>query len=99
MPHYVSGPYASAALGLLRALATHLGTRIPADALEAEARELQSRLDEATSQDETTRTYVERLEAMYDEQRLPSGDDLISDIERFLRDQGGRGQGQGSSLP
>ena len=25
---------------------------------------------------------------MYDEQRLPSGDDLISDIERFLRDQG-----------
>jgi hypothetical protein len=26
---------------------------------------------------------------MYDEQRLPSGDDLISDIERFLRDQGG----------
>jgi proteasome assembly chaperone (PAC2) family protein len=99
VPHYVSGPYASAALGLLRALATHLGTRIPADELEAEARELQSRLDEATTQDETTRTYVQRLEAMYDEQRLPSGDDLISDIERFLRDQGGRGQGQGSSLP
>ena len=30
---------------------------------------------------------------MYDEQRLPSGDDLISDIERFLRDQGGNTPG------
>jgi proteasome assembly chaperone (PAC2) family protein len=99
VPHYVSGPYASAALGLLRALGTHLGTRIPAEALEAEASELRSRLDQATAQDETTRTYVQRLEAMYDEQRLPSGDDLISDIERFLRDQGGPGQGQGSTRP
>jgi len=31
---------------------------------------------------------VERLEAMVDEARLPSGDELISDIERFLRDRG-----------
>ena len=53
-----------------------------------EARELRTRLDTAAGADETTRAYVERLEAMYDEQRLPSGDDLISDIERFLRDQG-----------
>ena len=33
---------------------------------------------------------------MYDEQRLPSGSDLISDIERFLRDQGNQGS-QGST--
>ena len=55
------------------------------------ARELRARLDTAAGLDDTTRGYVERLEAMYDEQRLPSGDDLISDIERFLRDQGVRG--------
>ena len=97
VPHYVSGPYATAALELLQVLGNHLGTRIPARELEEEARELRTRLDAATSVDETTRTYVERLEAMYDEQRLPSGDDLISDIERFLRDQGG--QGQGSTRP
>ena len=66
----------------------HLGGEIPAHELADEARELRDRLDVAASQDETTRNYVERLEAMYDEQRLPSGDDLISDIERFLRDQG-----------
>ena len=32
---------------------------------------------------------------MYDEQRLPSGDDLITDIERFLREQGGPGPDRG----
>ncbi|HEX5824617.1 MAG TPA: hypothetical protein VFY18_09185, partial [Candidatus Limnocylindrales bacterium] len=50
------------------------------------------RLDAATTLDETTRSYVERLESMVDEERLPAGDDLISEIERFLRDQG-RDQG------
>lgn len=99
VPHYVSGPYATAALELLRALGNHVGSMIPAHELEEEARELRSRLDAATSLDETTRTYVERLEAMYDEQRLPSGHDLISDIERFLRDNGGQGPSQGSTRP
>jgi hypothetical protein len=92
VPHYVSGPYATAAVELLRALGQHLGTDLPAPALEMEAVELRSRLDTATSVDETTRNYVERLETMYDEQRLPSGSDLISDIERFLRDQGSQGR-------
>ena len=93
VPHYVSGPYATAALELLKALGNHLGATIPARELEEEARELRARLDTAAGLDETTRAYVERLEAMYDEQRLPSGDDLISDIERFLRDQGGNTPG------
>jgi hypothetical protein len=94
VPHYVSGPYATASVELLRALGSHLGADLPAETLEAEARELRARLDTATGLDETTRSYVERLESMYDEQRLPSGSDLISDIERFLRDQGSQGQGQ-----
>ena len=91
VPHYVSGPYATAAAELLRTLGNHLGVDISAPALAEEARELRIRLDAAAGLDETTRAYVARLEAMYDEQRLPSGDDLISDIERFLRDQGGQG--------
>jgi PAC2 family protein len=93
VPHYVSGPYATAALELLRAVGHHLGAEIPVGELAEEARELRTRLDTATGLDETTHGYVERLEAMYDEQRLPSGDDLISDIERFLRDQGGATRG------
>ena len=95
VPHYVSGPYATAALELLRAIGNHLGTEIPARGLGQDSRELRTRLDEATAADETTRSYVERLETMFDEQRLASGDDLISDIERFLREQGGPGRDRG----
>ncbi len=99
VPHYVSGPYATAAVQLLRAIGTHLGADIPARELADEARELRTRLDTATGLDETTRSYVERLETMYDERRLPSGDDLISDIERFLRDQGMPGGSSTGGLP
>jgi hypothetical protein len=93
IPHYVSGPYALASLALLRALERHLDIEIPAGALADEARELRTRLDVAAAADETTRAYVERLEAMVDEARLPSGDDLIAEIERFLREGGSEERG------
>ena len=95
VPHYVSGPYPVAALALLQSLGRHLGVDIPAAELTAEAQQLRSRLDLATGADDTTRAYVERVEAMVDEERLPAGDELISEIERFLRDRGAPG-GQGS---
>ncbi|MFL5680141.1 MAG: PAC2 family protein [Chloroflexota bacterium] len=91
VPHYVSGPYPAAALELLRALGRHLDVEMPAGDLPEEAREMRTRLDIATAADDTTKQYVERLEAMVDEERLPSGDELISDIERFLRDRGSEG--------
>jgi hypothetical protein len=95
VPHYVSGPYPAAAVGLLRAVGRHLDADVADGELAREAEELRTRLNVATAADETTRSYVERLEAMVDEARLPSGDDLISEIERFLRDRGGDG-GRGS---
>jgi len=95
VPHYVSGPYPVAALALLRAIETHLGVSVPPGPLEDEARQLRTRLDLATGADEATRSYVERLESMVDEERLPAGDELISEIERFLRDRGAPG-GQGT---
>ena len=56
---------------------------------------MRPRLDTATALDEKTRQYIEKLEAMVDEERLPSGDELISEIERFLRDRGNDiGEGQ-----
>jgi predicted ATP-grasp superfamily ATP-dependent carboligase len=92
IPHYMSGPYPAAAIELLRAVGRHLGEEVPLGPLEDDARQVRTQLDAATL-DETTRSYVERLEAMVDETRRPSGDDLISEIERFLRegDSGGRG--------
>jgi PAC2 family len=88
VPHYVSGEYPAAALELLSILEQHLGITIPHGSLEDEARALRSRLDAAATADAQTRAYVERLEGMVDEARLPSGTELISDIERFLRDRG-----------
>jgi PAC2 family protein len=95
VPHYVSGPYPAASLALVEALGRHLGIALPSGDLAEEARQLRTRLDTATALEETTRTYVERLETMVDEQRLPSGDDLIGEIERFLREGGTEGRPQG----
>lgn len=91
VPHYVSGPYPAASLELLTIVGRHLGVELPTGNLADEAHQLRTRLDGATALEETTRAYVERLESMVDEQRLPSGDELISEIERFLREGGTEG--------
>jgi hypothetical protein len=91
IPHYVSGPYPAAALSLLEILSRHLGVELPSGDLAEQALQLRQRLDLAAAADESTRSYVERLEAMVDEARLPAGDELISEIEKFLRQQGSGG--------
>jgi hypothetical protein len=91
IPHYITGPYPAGAVELVRLVGLHLDHEFPLGSLREQARQLGERLDAATSADETTKAYVERLESMVDEARLPSGDDLISEIERFLRDQGREG--------
>ena len=91
VPHYVNGPYPAAAVELLRAVGRHLSVEVPLERLRDEAREIRTRLDGATAADEVARNYVERLEGMVDEERLPSGDDLIADIEKFLRERGNEG--------
>ncbi len=88
IPHYVSGPYPAAAVELLKSLEAHLGVEMRLGDLPAAAEQMRSRLDTATALDEKTRSYVGRLEGMVDEARLPSGDELITEIERFLRERG-----------
>ncbi len=94
IPHYISGPYPAASIELLRVLGKHLGLDLDSGSLPEEARLMKVRLDAAAAREETTRTYVERLEAMVDEARLPSGDDLITEIEKFLREGGQQGGGR-----
>jgi hypothetical protein len=96
IPHYVSGEYPQASIDLLNALGRHLDAELDYGRLPEEARLMRVRLDAATAREETTKTYVERLETLVDEARLPSGDDLISEIERFLREGGQQG---GSGRP
>jgi proteasome assembly chaperone (PAC2) family protein len=96
IPHYVSGPYPQASIELLRTLGKHLDVELDTAELPEEARLMRVRLDAAAAREETTKTYVERLETLVDEARMPSGDDLISEIERFLREGGNQG---GSGRP
>lgn len=101
VPHYVSASYPTASIALLTALGRHLGVDLPVGQLATRALERRSMLDAASAADDDTKAYVARLEALADESRLPEGDELIADIERFLRegteDDGEPGQGGGGS--
>ena len=104
VPHYVNATYPTAAIALLTSLGRYLGVELPVGQLATRALERRGMLDAATAADENTKAYVERLEALADEQRLPEGDELIADIERFLREgsgsegDGGEGGTGGSRL-
>jgi hypothetical protein len=87
VPHYISGEYPAAAVALIRAAERHIGEGITTAVLELQARSMAAKLDIAASADDATQSYVDRLEAMSDEARLPSGDELIGEIERFLRER------------
>jgi PAC2 family len=93
VPHYVQGPYASATIAMLEHTGRHLGVELPTVPLAEEALQQRQRLDAAVEADDDSRAYVARLEQMTgQEQRLPSGDELASEIERFLRGEGGPGR-------
>jgi hypothetical protein len=90
VPHYVQGPYPAATIAMLEHAARHLGVDVPTPALAEEAMAQRQRLDAAVEADDDSRAYVARLEQMTgEEQRLPSGDELASEIERFLRGESG----------
>ena len=87
VPHYVTGGYPPAAVELLRLVGLHVEAEVTIGELRDDARRVLARLEAATAGDAATGAYVERLEAMVDEARRPAGEDLIGEIERFLREQ------------
>ena len=88
IPHYVSEPYKPAALALLSRVAGHLGLDLDLDEWRADADEQRSRLDEIVSSRPEAKQYVERLETMASSE-FGLGDQIASEVERFLRDIGG----------
>jgi proteasome assembly chaperone (PAC2) family protein len=96
VPHYLpSVPSAPAALELLRNLSRLLGGSFDAAQLERTSEDYQRQVSAAVAQDSDLASYVHMLEERYDTQtaqgvsNLPSGDELASELERFLRDQKG----------
>jgi hypothetical protein len=93
VPHYVGGPFASGAIGLLEHVERHLGVQVGLGALPDDALEQRARLDAAAEADEATSAYIQQLEAAIGETPVGSGDELAGEIERFLRGEaegGGR---------
>ena len=95
VPHYLpSVPSAPAALELLQTLQTLVGGPLDTAHLQRTSEDYQRQVAAAVSQDSDLTSYVQMLEERYDAQAegdprdLPSGDDLASELEEFLRDKG-----------
>jgi hypothetical protein len=90
VPPYASVGYAAASIALLDRLAGHLGVVFDVDDLVADEREQRARYDAAMAGDAILRETVSRLEEMVGDEaseRLPSGDELAREIQRFLSDR------------
>lgn len=93
VPHYVGGSYPAAAIAILEHTGRHLGVDLSLGALPDEAMAQRERLDAAVEADEETKTYVARLESVVETDQMPTGDQLVGEIERFLQQRDGGGSG------
>ena len=100
VPHYVGGAYPAATVALLEHLERHLDVPVPLGQLPEAAATQRATLDEAVAQDEDAASYLARLETLLGDERIPSGEEIASEIERFLRESGpGSAPGQTSFDP
>ncbi|SEH11410.1 PAC2 family protein [Thermoleophilum album] len=95
-PHYVAAtPNTKVALALVRAFEGAAKVVVEASELEQAAEEYERRVTAAVQQDPEARAFVERLESAADDdeelagpRRIPSGDTIARDFQRFLRQRG-----------
>jgi proteasome assembly chaperone (PAC2) family protein len=101
VPHYLAAPpNPPATLALLERFAGLAGLEVDLARLERTARAWREKVDEVASGDDDVRNYVSTLEERFDSEatadggvsdkswgRLPSGDELAREVERFLREQ------------
>jgi predicted ATP-grasp superfamily ATP-dependent carboligase len=106
VPHYVAAsPNPKVALALVRAFEGAAGLAVDGGELEEAAEDYERQVTAAVASDPEVKAFVERLENAMDEDqaenppdegRLPSADTIASDFQRFLRQRGPEGPGQGS---
>lgn len=90
VPSYVpSAPSPKAALALVGRAADLLGTNVPTMELTLEAAAYEHEITELVREDEATAEYVRQLEEQHDQNELAvrSADDMVEEVERYLRDQ------------
>ena len=105
VPHYLGvSPNPKAALALVDKVAQLVGWPVDVSALEAAAAHYEEKVNEMISDDEDASAYVRLLEERTDEReaaqleeidpsKLPSGDALAQEFERFLQDRSDDGEG------
>lgn len=94
VPHYVAAmPYPAASLALLTTANRVAGLDLPLGDLEERARGSRERIDSLIGQNPEHQAMLEQLEQQADEHATTqmasaSGEELVAELERFLRDQG-----------
>ncbi|MGE0228152.1 MAG: PAC2 family protein [Dehalococcoidia bacterium] len=95
-PHYLNtGPNPNAGISLVKALDRGYGTSTSLAGLEERSEEFARQVQEAMEQSDEASTYIHTLEEQFDanagepedEGELPTSDELLGDLERFLRQQ------------
>lgn len=91
VPHYLQASTSPrAALALVQRLESLLEIEVDVSELERAAQEYDTQVNEAVSSDPELLSQIEELERQTDEddlQRLPSGEELAEEVERFLQDR------------
>jgi proteasome assembly chaperone (PAC2) family protein len=105
VPHYVAAaPNPKVALALVRAFEGAAGVAVDAGELESAAEDYERQVSAAVASDPEVKAFVERLETAMDEveaesepeeRDLPSADTIARDFQRFLRQRGENGEGEG----
>ena len=99
VPHYLAAPpNPPATLALLDRFGALCGLDFDLDRLRRTGDVWRAKVDEVATADDDVRNYVRTLEERYDEEvasepewgaSLPSGDELATEVERYLREQRG----------
>jgi hypothetical protein len=103
VPHYVANPpNPPATRALLQRLASVAGLPLTLDGLDQISELWRAQVDRALGDNDEMLAYVRELEARYDADHagagddpafpdgpIPSADELVDEVEQFLREQGG----------
>jgi predicted ATP-grasp superfamily ATP-dependent carboligase len=101
VPHYVPAimPFPAGSVALVESLARVADLTLPLGDLAERADATRSRLDELMAQNPQHSSMLHQLEEAWDSSEpeetpigpsdLPTGDDLVAELERYLRDQSG----------
>lgn len=95
-PHYLAQtPCPKAALGLVERASAILGTSVDVTELQIASAAYERQVSESVSGDDDLAEYVRRLEEAADETQdeieIPSTEALAAEVERYLREQRGKG--------